>query len=218
MASGPVAPPARKDGLTIGWPVLAAVALGVVALLAVLVVVMAAGGGGSGGGAPATEVAAQATAAPATLPPAPTTAPPPSTTAVPPTAAPPPPPALPSRNEVLAGLDRSNNVYIRAFFEGDIALLRTAFTGDALAYYEDSMRRMLARFQRQDNQLLQSETLDVQITGADRAVVRTRERWLFRPNGPGAGAPETHTYNEYYELIKIGQTWFVSVNTFQQVP
>jgi hypothetical protein len=134
---------------------------------------------------------------------------------------PPPPlataaPTLPSREEVLAGLESSNKVYISAFRSGDIGLLRTVYMGEALAYYEDSMRKMLARGERQDNQLVQTELIDIQVTSPTKATVRTRERWSFKVVGPSN--PTFFNYSEYYELTKVGGSWLVSVNTFQQIP
>jgi hypothetical protein len=123
---------------------------------------------------------------------------------------------LPSRDEVVAGLNNSNQVYIAAFRNGDINALRTVFMADALAYYEDSMRKMLARNERQENQLLLTDVQDVQILNATRANVRTRERWSYKVVGPSAAM--IYNYSEYYELTKVGNTWFVSLNTFQQIP
>ena len=58
---------------------------------------------------------------------------------------------------------------------------------------------------------------DVQIVDATHANAKTRERWSYKVVGSPAAAVIT-TYDEYYELVKTGSAWLVSVNTFQKVP
>ncbi len=118
---------------------------------------------------------------------------------------------------MLAAIDKSNQVYVAAYRSGDINSLSTVFGGDALAYYQADMRKMLNANQRQDNALLQTDTQDVQIVDATHANAHTRERWSYKVVG-SAAAPLITTYDEYYELTKTGNAWLVTVNTFQKVP
>jgi serine/threonine-protein kinase len=217
------APPVTYDAppvATKSFP-LVPVAVAALAVLGVAAFLVTQGGGGSSSSREPQNEAAAVTSPSATSAPTPaSTAARPTAVAVAPSAVPPTAvvaPPLPGRAELQAALENSNRVYVTAFRTGDLALLRTVFTGEALAYYEDNMRQMLARNERRETQVLQADYIEVTPVSPTRATVRTRERWSSKVVGSTAAATVT-TYNEYYELTKVGNTWLVSVNTFTVVP
>jgi len=116
--------------------------------------------------------------------------------------------------EVLEALDYANQIDVQAFREGNAELLKAAFTGAALSYYEARLGEMLARGERQENRLISSQVKSFQFVSADRAKVTTEERWHFKPVGPNATGEGEYDFIEYYELVKLNGTWYVAVNEF----
>jgi hypothetical protein len=120
------------------------------------------------------------------------------------------------RVDVLKALESSNAFYVAAFRSGDIRQLRAVTTGEALAYYEESMSNMLARKERLDASLLESTLISVDLTRSSTAVVRTKERWLIRWLELGGGPIREGTYeNDYeYEFVKRNGAWILSLISY----
>ena len=127
------------------------------------------------------------------------------------------PDAAAERDDVLKAVGHSNAAYAHAFQTGDMTELRKASTGMALAYYEDSMKRMLVRNERLEAQLLEVEVLEIKFSSPNLAVVSTRERWRVSRTDARGQVLSTQTYlDDYeYELSRIEGLWLVSSLTFE---
>lgn len=121
---------------------------------------------------------------------------------------------------IVEALNRNGPVFIDAMRALDASGLGASFADDAFTYYVDAIAALKAAGQYEDAELVTISLRELRQEGADRASVRTTERWrsTVRETASGKKLQGTETvYDEEYHLVRRGGRWLITNLTFTTV-